>query len=228
MSNQPKLQVMSLEVLNALIENDPNTMQAQVTAKSLGEDLSVLSHSKTLDPTVVTKLAECLDTWASRYHRADKMGGILKAREEVVQRVSRQRPSDPRQPQPQPQQPVDVRETIEIAKNSAQLFSQTLSFTDPTKEDIAKNTLIQEFYAKCKHAQTAISSHLETSQDPDTTSDLINANNELLNCFKSYDEMIDQQLMFEARINSQSLNHRGTTQVRILVSLEHIKNPLLG
>lgn len=64
MSNQPKLQVMSLEVgggvytvnrtyflmlkkvLNALIENDPNTMQAQVTAKSLGEDLSILSHSK--------------------------------------------------------------------------------------------------------------------------------------------------------------------------------------
>ncbi|CAO3702435.1 unnamed protein product [Rhizopus stolonifer] len=148
------------------------------------------------------------------------MGGILKAREEVVQRVSRQRPSDPRQPQPQPQQPVDVRETIEIAKNSAQLFSQTLSFTDPTKEDIAKNTLIQEFYAKCKHAQTAISSHLETSQDPDTTSDLINANNELLNCFKSYDEMIDQQLMFEARINSQSLNHRGTTQVESSSSQE--------
>lgn len=32
---------------------------------------------------------------------------------------------------------------IEVAKNSAQVLSQTLSFTDPTKEDISKNTLIQ-------------------------------------------------------------------------------------
>lgn len=30
-----------------------------------------------------------------------------------------------------------------LAKNNAQLFSQTLSFTDPTKEDITKNELIQ-------------------------------------------------------------------------------------
>lgn len=38
---------------------------------------------------------------------------------------------------------MDVNADIELAKNSAQLFSQTLSFTDPTKEDILKNTLIQ-------------------------------------------------------------------------------------
>lgn len=30
-----------------------------------------------------------------------------------------------------------------LAKNNAQLFSQTLSFTDPTQEDITKNELIQ-------------------------------------------------------------------------------------
>lgn len=30
-----------------------------------------------------------------------------------------------------------------LAKNNAQLFSQTLSFTDPTQEDISKNELIQ-------------------------------------------------------------------------------------
>jgi hypothetical protein len=43
--------------------------------------------------------------------------------------------------------------------------------------------------------------------------DLLNANNELLGCFKSYDEMIEQQLMHQAQLNSQSLHHRGTTQV---------------
>ncbi|KAG0743306.1 hypothetical protein G6F57_010585 [Rhizopus arrhizus] len=210
MSSQPRLQVMCLEVLNALIENDPHTMQNQITAKSFGEDLSTLARSrlaKTLDPSVISKLAEYLDTWSSRYLRADKIQGLLKAREEMVQRISQQRP-----PREQVEK-MDVQEVIEIAKNSAQLLSQTLSFTDPTKEDISKNSLIQEFYAKCKHAQTAIQSRLQQTEDPETTSDLLNANNELLGCFKSYDEMIEQQLMHEAQLNSQSLHHRGTTQV---------------
>lgn len=30
-----------------------------------------------------------------------------------------------------------------LAKNNAQLFSQTLAFTDPTQEDISKNELVQ-------------------------------------------------------------------------------------
>lgn len=34
------------QVLNALIENDPHTMQHQITAKSLGEDLSTLACSR--------------------------------------------------------------------------------------------------------------------------------------------------------------------------------------
>lgn len=38
---------------------------------------------------------------------------------------------------------MNIQEMIEVAKNSAQVLSQTLSFTDPTKEDISKNTLIQ-------------------------------------------------------------------------------------
>lgn len=38
---------------------------------------------------------------------------------------------------------MDVKGDIELALNSAQLFSQTLSFTDPTAEDISKNELIQ-------------------------------------------------------------------------------------
>jgi hypothetical protein len=41
---------------------------------------------------VISKLAEYLDTWSSRYLRADKIQGLLKAREEMVQRISQQRP----------------------------------------------------------------------------------------------------------------------------------------
>jgi hypothetical protein len=38
---------------------------------------------------------------------------------------------------------MDIDGDIELAKNNAQLFSQTLSFTDPTAEDITQNELIK-------------------------------------------------------------------------------------
>jgi hypothetical protein len=37
----------------------------------------------------------------------------------------------------------DIPGDIELARNNCQVLSQTLSFTDPSKEDIAKNELIQ-------------------------------------------------------------------------------------
>jgi hypothetical protein len=38
---------------------------------------------------------------------------------------------------------MDIDGDIELAKNNAQLFSQTLSFTDPTAEDITQNELVK-------------------------------------------------------------------------------------
>ncbi|GAN07366.1 TOM1-like protein 2-like [Mucor ambiguus] len=105
-------------------------------------------------------------------------------------------------------QPADVKGDIELAKNSAQLFSQTLSFTDPTQEDISKNALIQEFYSNCRNAQQTLAFHLETCEDSEIISALINANNELLSCFKSYDEMLEQATVNQATVNSQALHDR--------------------
>ena len=42
---------------------------------------------------------------------------------------------------------------------------------------------------------------------------LINANNELLSCFKSYDEMLEQHAMNEATVNSTTLHNRTSRQV---------------
>lgn len=41
------------------------------------------------------------------------------------------------------QRQMRIASDIEVAKNNAQILSQTLSFTDPEKEDISKNELIQ-------------------------------------------------------------------------------------
>ncbi|CEI90569.1 hypothetical protein RMCBS344292_04891 [Rhizopus microsporus] len=199
MDNNPRIQMTSLEIMNALIENDWRTMQTEVTAKSFGEDLCRLASSK---------LAESLDSWIVRYQGVSKTEALVKAQEEIVKQATIPRRGI-RQSLEQPE--MNIREMIEVAKNSAQVLSQTLSFTDPTKEDISKNTLIQEFYAKCKHAQTALKAQLETCQDPDLNTDMLNTFYELDHCFKTYESMLEQQMVYRAMIDSQT-NHR-TTQV---------------
>ncbi|KAI7881740.1 uncharacterized protein EV154DRAFT_450422 [Mucor mucedo] len=211
MSNDPNTQVLALEILNSLAENCTAKFQTQLAAKSFGEDLYHLASSKTMDDRVHGKLAQCLETWYGQFGNDVNFGAIRRAHDIMLNHVT---PKQGRQPS-LPRQPVDVKGDIELAKNSAQLFSQTLSFTDPTVEDISKNELIQEFYGKCKQAQQLLASHLETCEDSDVISGLINANNELLSCFKSYDEMLEQHAVNEATVNSQTLyqHTRGQDQI---------------
>ncbi|KAI8373531.1 hypothetical protein EDC96DRAFT_437891 [Choanephora cucurbitarum] len=208
-SNDPKTQVLALEILNSLSENCAPKFQPQLAAKSFGEDLYHLASSKvsdklnnsafhlsdlskTLDDRVSGKLVQCLESWVSQTGGDPQFGSIRRAYDVMTQ--GNVLPYNTRQ------SPTDVKSDIEIAKNSAQLFFQTLSFTDPTKEDISKNELIQQVLA----------SHLQLCDDSEMISALINANNELLSCFKAYDEMLEQNAMNEATKNSQTLHSRST------------------
>ncbi|RUP47166.1 hypothetical protein BC936DRAFT_146058 [Jimgerdemannia flammicorona] len=99
---------------------------------------------------------------------------------------------------------------IEVAKNNAQILSQTLSFTDPEKEDISKNELIQEFYGKSKLIQQTIQRYLEDATDPDLLATLLETNQELLNVFKTYDDMLEHKALAHATKVSEKVNYRGT------------------
>ncbi|KAI9483086.1 MAG: hypothetical protein EXX96DRAFT_556786 [Benjaminiella poitrasii] len=219
MSNDPKTQFLALEILNSLAENCTSKFQSQLYAKSFGEDLYTLSSSKTIDDRVRNKLAQCLETWVSQAGGNPQSGAIRRAFDIMISlqghslRHAGQAPSTTRtssMPKERPK-PTDVNGDIELAKNSAQLFSQTLSFTDPTREDISKNELIQEFYSKCKQSQQTLAFHLETCEDSELISALINANNELLSCFKSYEEMLEQRAVNEATINSKTIQNNNNS-----------------
>ncbi|KAI8644416.1 hypothetical protein BD408DRAFT_481379 [Parasitella parasitica] len=217
-SNDPKTQVLALEILNSLSENCTAKFQAQLAAKSFGEDLYALASSNNTDDRVHGKLAQCLQTWVAQANGDPQYGAVRRAYDIMMngaalsganrRQLHGQSRSTPANTPREPPKPADVKGDIELAKNSAQLFSQTLSFTDPTSEDISKNELIQEFYGKCRHAQQILASHLETCEDSEIISTLINANNELLSCFKSYDEMLEQATVNQATVNSQSLHDR--------------------
>ncbi|KAI8975615.1 hypothetical protein BDF20DRAFT_914507 [Mycotypha africana] len=234
-STEPKTQLLALEILNALSENCTKMIRPQLTAKSFGEELNNLVSSKTIDGEVYDKLAQCLENWARLSNGDPQFSAIHKAYNAITKGASSRQRQTARHKRSEhtvrstgPPKPENIKRDIELARNSAQLFSQTLSFTDPTQEDISTNVLIQEFRTKCIQAQQLLAAHLETCDDSDLLTDLINTNNELLSCFKSYDEMLEQHAVNEATINSQKLHNRNTRdndqlqQQRHLESLDNI------
>ncbi|KAF7729164.1 hypothetical protein EC973_004932 [Apophysomyces ossiformis] len=212
------------QLLNALSENCREKFQSQLTAKSFGEDLDTLACSKSNDDRVHGKLVQCLQNWADQYGLDPSYAAIRRIHENLMNGVppsagSGRRnlfkaPQVPRQEKtavPQWQKsPSDPLADVELAKNNAQLLSQTLSFTDPTQEDITKNELIQEFYTKCQTLQRVISDQLQLCEDENVISALLEANTELLASFKAYDDMLERRAVDEATANSRTLHVRGT------------------
>ncbi|KAI9246727.1 hypothetical protein BDA99DRAFT_609524 [Phascolomyces articulosus] len=238
LSTEPQTQVLALEVLDALSENCHNKFMPQLAAKSFAEDLDTLV-SKTTDDRVHSKLVHCLQSWVGRFGADGSLAGVHRVYDKLmngqpaqtaagirggrgtavggfylpVNRNYSQRQRQQQQQQPEiPHQPVDAMNDVLLAKNNAQLFSQTLSFTDPTQEDITKNELIQEFYGKCKMFQKIISGHLQTCTDSDIISSLLEANSELVTSFKAYDDMLERRAVSEATTNSETLHNRSTRQ----------------
>ncbi|KAL0086018.1 hypothetical protein J3Q64DRAFT_1739138 [Phycomyces blakesleeanus] len=218
LSREPNTQLLALELLNALSENCKEKFKSQLSAKSFGENLETLANSKHGDDRVHGKLVQCLQNWMAEFGRDPAFVAIHRVYDNTLDasigqytaQRPRQGPNHHHSERREQVKAADPKTDCELAKNSAQLFSQTLSFTDPTQEDITKNQLIQEFYAKCQSYQTIMSSHLQTCEDPDVISELLEANNELVNCFKTYDDMLERKAMTEATFNSQNLNHRNT------------------
>ncbi|CAO3611985.1 unnamed protein product [Cunninghamella echinulata] len=236
--NNPKTQVVALEILNALSENCREKFKSQLAAKTFGEDLETLATQKAFDDNVHSKLVQCLQNWVSNFGTDPSFVAICRVHEIVIQGVPPATNSNRlsnnlfrpqsftrddaalRQQQPREHKPVDIMSDVELAKNSAQVFSQTLSFTDPTQEDITKNELIQEFYKKCKMFQKVISAHLQTCNDSEMISALIFANGELVNSFKAYDDMLERRAIDTATSNSRVVNSRDTRQDETLINTD--------
>lgn len=83
------------------------------------------------------------------------------------------------------------------------MFTQTLSFTDPEKEDITKNELIQEFYTKCKSLHQSIMNYLSEIQDEQWIDTLLALNQDFVNSFKMYEDMVERGQVKIAKQESQ-------------------------
>ncbi|KAI9321662.1 hypothetical protein BX666DRAFT_1904387 [Dichotomocladium elegans] len=242
LSSEAQTQILALELLDALSQNCQEKFRTQLSAKSFGEDLDILATQKSTNDKVHSKLVHCLQNWMSRYGADPSFAGIQRVYDKIMNGVPGTKHTTgtrfkmgPQQQQSQhllehehiqrirqdqarraQQQSSDPMNDVLLAKNNAQLFLQTLAFTDPTQEDIASNDLIKEFYGKCKMFQKIIAKYLETCEDPDINTSLLEANTELVNAFKAYDDMVERRALTEATINSEVLHDRSTRQQREL------------
>jgi hypothetical protein len=105
---------------------------------------------QTSDPRVHGALIDSLQSWSSQYRQDPSMEDLIRLHDKLTAdpigthiRSSRahRTPQEPTVPRVE-----DIPGDIELAKNNCQVLAQTLSFTDPSKEDIAKNELIQVSY----------------------------------------------------------------------------------
>jgi hypothetical protein len=108
---------------------------------------------KNLEPQVHGALIDALRSWASQYGQDPNMDELVRIHNKLnadpagtrVRPLRRDRADTQESSVPREE---DIPGDIELARNNCQVLAQTLSFTDPGKEDISKNELIQVFSIK--------------------------------------------------------------------------------
>ncbi|KAL1915136.1 uncharacterized protein VTP21DRAFT_7617 [Calcarisporiella thermophila] len=83
-----------------------------------------------------------------------------------------------------------MRNDIQSTRANVQVLSESLGFVAPG-EDITKNEVIQEFYAKCKDNHGQIMQYIQECSDEKDMQELLELNQDLLNVFRMYDEIIE-------------------------------------
>jgi hypothetical protein len=110
---------------------------------------------KNLEPQVHGALIDALRSWASQYGQDPNMDELVRIHNKLnadpagtrVRPLRRDRADTQESSVPREE---DIPGDIELARNNCQVLAQTLSFTDPGKEDISKNELIQVFSIKTR------------------------------------------------------------------------------
>ncbi|GBB83683.1 hypothetical protein RclHR1_10380006 [Rhizophagus clarus] len=215
-SKSGNVQHRTLTVLKAMAENCGAKFHAEIASKKFLDELEIVVTSPNTDDDIKQKIVTLLSTLTEMFRNEpslyqisnlySKLTGVrvISTQKSVQHSIQQNNISN------EVSTKVKISETIEISKNNIQLFTQTLSFTDPEKEDIAKNELIQEFYTKCKSLHQSVMSYLSEVQDEQWIDTLLALNQDFVNSFKMYEDMIERGQVKIAKQESQKQSFRGT------------------
>ncbi|RGB24761.1 hypothetical protein C1646_725393 [Rhizophagus diaphanus] len=215
-SKSGNVQLRTLTVLKAMTENCGAKFHAEIASKKFLDEMEIVAISPNTDDDIKQKIVTLLGTLTEMFRNEpslyqisnlySKLTGIRVSSTQKSAQFSIQQNNISNEVSTK----VKISETIEISKNNIQLFTQTLSFTDPEKEDITKNELIQEFYTKCKSLHQSIMNYLSEIQDEQWIDTLLALNQDFVNSFKMYEDMIERGQVKIAKHESQKQSFRGS------------------
>ncbi|CAG8509555.1 8452_t:CDS:10 [Diversispora eburnea] len=224
----PNLQYRVLTIFKSLAENCGAKFHAEIASKKFLDEIEFVVTSPLTEIFIKQKIIEILKDLNTMFLNEPSLWLISNLYNKLtvgdnppVQRLTNNRTSNdqqkvfinnPNNPESQiilessdnPTPINTIVEDIELSKNIIQLFTQTISFTDPESEDITKNELIQEFYSKCKALNQNIVNYISETQDEQWLNTLLSVNQEFVSSFKLYEDMVERGQVKIAKQNSKN------------------------
>ncbi|KAI9592534.1 hypothetical protein BDF19DRAFT_211550 [Syncephalis fuscata] len=200
-TKQVGTQLLTITLMQSLFDNCGAKYRVAISNSKFTETLAKLMSRSDTDPEVRSKLYVALTSWAEQLRGEPGMEAIP-ALYDNLNTITTLTPSDDNNNDnmrsshleamsPEKMQ-KEVPRLVEICHNSVEMLSESLVYTDPDTEDIRKNEFIQEFYVKCKNLQTEVGRFIASAQDEQLIDQLLKANQELLDVFQQYDEIVER------------------------------------
>ncbi|KAF9437417.1 putative actin patch assembly and actin polymerization protein [Entomortierella beljakovae] len=195
---RPQQQMNSLTLIQAMIDG------FQLATAKFAEDIEAVVVSEATDANVKIRLMERLEDWSVTFSTDPGLVVIPQLYHSLVRnnspRAQQRQAQQQRAPISEEQQLRQMAQDIELARNNAHMLIEAVSFADPDTEAIEENELIKEFHSKCQTLQRGIQGYLSEMTESATPHEqwltsLLACNQELVQAFTAYDQMMERQHM---------------------------------
>ncbi|KAF9131943.1 putative actin patch assembly and actin polymerization protein [Mortierella sp. 14UC] len=216
---RPQQQMNAITLIQALVDGCGSKFKAQLATAKFAEDIEAVVVADATDANVKIRLMESLEGWANTFVSDPGLAIIPHLYNSLVKsNTPRQSPhqrggppSPPRAPITPEQQMRQMAQDIELARNNAHMLIEAVSFADPDLEAIEENDLIKEFHSKCQSLQRGIQQYLSEiteSANPNEQwlTSLLACNQELVQAFTAYNQMMERQHLNKATKASETAN----------------------
>ncbi|KAF9931003.1 putative actin patch assembly and actin polymerization protein [Linnemannia zychae] len=219
---RPQQQMNAITLIQALVDGCGSKFKAQLATAKFAEDIEAVVISDATDANVKITLMETLEGWANTFASDPGLAVIPNLYNTLVKNnTPRQSPNQRIHPPSPPrahitpeQQMRQMAQDIELARNNAHMLIEAVSFADPELEAIEENELIKEFHSKCQSLQRGIQQYLSEiteSANPNEQwlTSLLACNQELVQAFTAYNQMMERQHLKNATKASQTTDNRN-------------------
>ncbi|KAF9364350.1 putative actin patch assembly and actin polymerization protein [Mortierella sp. NVP85] len=202
-SGKPQQQMNAITLIQAMVDACGSKFKVQMATLKFAEDIEAVVVADTTDPNVKIRLMERLDDWAAVFATDPGLVIIPQLYHMLVKnntpRTNKTRqapPSPPRAPMSPEQRMRQMAQDIELARNSARMLTEAVSFADPEMEAIEENELIKEFHSNCLKLQRGIQQYLSEMTESSSPNEqwltaLLAANQDLVQAFTAYNQMME-------------------------------------